>query len=235
MWETSLAYTIIKILFSTTTMFNFLAHPVTYHRDPTIRVPVYCNANLARVPGSGCEQMRCSAGGGDDPADGGCPRPDEDGTPFQIQKTEETPYRTYLKRDEDAPSIHEKLDAIMMVVDSIDERLARIEKDIEQYDTDMSSDESDDTDGSTDSGGTDDTDESDGSIDSADSDDSADSGGSAESFDLGQLVRYEADGKIRLGRIAAIDTSISPVSYTVKFEDEDEKYRETEACNLTHL
>lgn len=218
-------------------MFNFLAHPVTYTRDPAIRVPVYCNANLARVPGSGCEQMRCSAGGGDDPADGGCPRPDEDGTPFQIQKTEETPYRTYLKRDEDAPSIHDKLDAIMMVVDSIDERLARIEKDIEQYDTDMSSDESD---GSTDSDGSDDTDEtdeSDGSIDSADSDNSADSGGSSESFDLGQLVRYEAeaDGKIRLGRIAAIDASISPVSYTVKFEDEDEKYRETEACNLTHL
>ena len=219
-------------------MFNFLAHPIAYTRDPAIRVPVYCNANLARVPGSGCEQMRCSAGGGTDPDDGGCPRPDEDGTPFQIQKTEETPYRTYLKRDEDAPSIHDKLDAIMMVVDSIDERLARIEKDIEQYDTDMSSDESDESDGSTDSEGTDDTDEtdeSDGSIDSADSDDSADSGGSSESFDLGQLVRYEADGKIRLGRIAAIDASISPVSYTVKFEDEDEKYRETEACNLTHL
>jgi len=221
-------------------MFNFLAHPVTYTRDPTIRVPVYCNANLARVPGSGCEQMRCAAGGGGDVGDEGCPRPDDDGTSFQHQKTE-TPYRRFLKRDEDAPSIHDKLDAIMMVVDSIDERLARIEKDIEQYDTDTSESESGGTDVTDDTDDTDVTDESDGSIDSADSggsadsDDSADSGGSADSFDLGQLVRYEADGKIRLGRIAAIDASVSPVSYTIKFEDEDEKYRETEACNLTHL
>ncbi len=212
----------------------YATKPDHFHREPSYRVPFYCNANLTRVPDAGCEQFPC----GDQCEEGG-PRPDAAGEPFQIQK-HATPVPTQEPKDEERVfGIHEKLDAIMMVVDSIDTRLARIEKDIEQFDSDdesaNDSDESNESNESKDSEDSDDSIGTDESAESYGSDDSADSGDSGGSFDLGELVTYIDGEKKRLGRIAAIDASHTPVSYTIKFEDEEERYRDTEADKLQHL
>jgi len=156
--------------------------------------------------------------------------------------------------------IHEKLDAIMLCVDSIDARLARIERDIEfledtcsETDPDDSDVETDDSDVETDDSENEtdkETDEEDSDYDpddenvsetEYDSDESGESGesddskDSAESFELGQLVAYKDGQKRRLGRIAAIDASHTPRSFTIKFEDEEERYRDTEADKLETL
>jgi hypothetical protein len=70
-----------------------------------------------------------------------------------------------------------------------------------------------------------------------DSKDGTDSEGSEDDtgLELGQIVRYEDGGKTRLACIVAIHHDHDPVTYTIKFEDEESGFRDTEDDRISPL
>jgi len=102
--------------------------------------------------------------------------------------------------------VHDKLDKIIRMLRSVDNRLEKVEEELEE-----DSEEGSDYDPE---------------------EDSDDESEEEHSLDLGQEVEYVDGSKKRLGTIVAIDMSHDPSSYTVKFEDGVDLFRDTVAEHL---
>jgi hypothetical protein len=199
-------------------LFNLFAHPTRSVRD---QVPVYIPYGFGERRNVPSHRLACDVCG--DNQDAADPFRDNPLNPNR----EANPNTSHAPPDEHrvpntealtCDGLREKLDEICALLQGVTARLDNLEEITEseegsEYESEDSDEDSDDSEDGTDSEGSED-----------------DTG-----LELGQIVRYEDGGKTRLACIVAIHHDHDPVTYTIKFEDEENAFRDTEDDRISPL
>ena len=195
-------------------LFNLFAHPRTI-RD---QVPVYIPYGFGERRNVPSHRLACDVCGDNQDATDPFQGPPTNTSPEGATSSPSRAPLTTSNEPLTCEGLREKLDEICALLKGVTARLDNLEEITEseegsEYESEDSDEDSDDSEDGTDSEGSEDE----------------------TGLELGQIVRYEDDGKTRLACIVAIHHDHDPVTYTIKFEDEENAFRDTEDDRISPL